>query len=125
MSRLCSPNLHFREQVLQAGVTLDVVDRHRHNNAFLREWVTPFIPWDWVEHERVHPEVWYWRAGSVRNWRDGEREFPYLHFMNFKEHRCVAKPLCELQATWGQRSAVAATALTAEVFASTARASLD
>jgi hypothetical protein len=115
MSRLCSPNPDFRRQAEETGVAQEALDRHRNDNAFIREWVTPFIPWNWSDGDCIHPEVWYWRDGEIGNWRDAGRSFPYLHFMNFKDHRYVARPLYEMQGTWKRRNPVDAAALTAEV----------
>jgi hypothetical protein len=34
--------------------------------------------------------VWLWRDGHLTNTRDGDREFIYLHFMNFVSARWTA-----------------------------------
>jgi hypothetical protein len=105
LSRLCSPpSSHFRSEALALGVPSEHIDRYRQNNAFVREWVTPFVPWRWADDSRLHPEVWYWSKGELSNCRDGSRTFPYLHFMNFKEHRYVDEPIYGLQSTWEGRS---------------------
>ncbi len=90
LSRLCSPSLAFRAQGLSKGVRPEAIDLYRRNNHFQEQWVTPFIPFPWWDGQVLHPEVWYWRPGSITNCRDGERQFPYLHFMNFKAPRFVA-----------------------------------
>jgi len=101
LSRLCSP-LHtsFRRDALENGVAPEAIDRYRQNNAFISEWVTPFTPEGWLDGSRLPPEVWYWRAGELTNWRDASRQFPYLHFMNFKAHRYVDESLFSMQETW-------------------------
>lgn len=44
--------------------------------------LSPKIPW--CDGRFVFPSVWTWRAGRLTNDLDGEREFPYLHFMHWK-----------------------------------------
>lgn len=101
LTRLCSPpGTPFRAQALALGVQPQVIDRYRWHHAFIRECVTPFTPGDWIDGQRVHPEVWYWRGGELTNWRDGPRPFPYLHMMNFKQHRHIENTLYGMQATW-------------------------
>lgn len=41
----------------------------------------------WHDGSDVHPEEWIWRDGQLFNSADGEREFMYLHFMNWKGDR--------------------------------------
>ena len=116
LSRLCSPpETPFRSEALALGVPAEHIDRHRNHHAFIREWVTPFVPWPWVDDQRVHPEVWFWQDGEVTNWRDGSRPFPYLHFMNFKEQRYVAPALYGLQGTWGKQLHVEPSVVKADV----------
>ncbi|HEY8881095.1 MAG TPA: DUF6625 family protein [Roseateles sp.] len=116
LSRLCSPaDSYFCAEAPARGVAPEVMDRYRRDNAFIREWVTPFIPWEWVDGQLLHPEVWYWRSGDLTNWRDGHRPFPYLHLMNFKQHRYVNEELHGLQATWGPSHRVDPTVLAADV----------
>jgi len=103
LSRLCSPHARFRAEALECGVAPEALDRYRQNNAFIREWVTPFIPWLWIDESRLHPEVWYWSQGELNNCRDGSRPYPYLHFMNYKEHRYVDESICGMQANWAGR----------------------
>lgn len=100
LSRLCSPDPRFRAEALAAGIADDVTAVLRRDNHFQEQWVTPFTPWPWLDGDSLHPEVWYWEPGSLTNWRDGERQFPYLHFMNFKAHRYVDELLYGLSPTW-------------------------
>jgi len=44
--------------------------------------LSPLIPW--TNGEFIFPNEWYWRAGSLTNDLDGDRMFPYLHFMHWK-----------------------------------------
>lgn len=54
---------------------------------YLKEqYTTPFtaIPWlDGTLHSE-QPDVWFYRDGRITNERDSDRNFLYLHFMNFK-----------------------------------------
>ncbi len=100
LSRLCSPHPAFRQEAAQAGVPAPLLDRHRHGNCFEEQWSTPFAPGAWHDGQALHPEAWYWQAGVLRNWRDGERTFPYLHLMNYKAHRYIDARLYGAQPTW-------------------------
>ena len=54
---------------------------------YLKEqYTTPFtaIPWlDGTLHSQ-QPDVWFYKNGRITNERDGDRNFLYLHFMNYK-----------------------------------------
>lgn len=54
---------------------------------FKEQFTTPLTPNDWWDGRPDHPEVWYWKDGAITNERDGDRQFLYLHFMNFKNAR--------------------------------------
>lgn len=49
-------------------------------------YTTPFLPRPWLDGSRHgdQPSRWFYRDGHITNSRDGDREFIYLHFMNFK-----------------------------------------
>jgi len=47
-----------------------------------------------------HPQQWFWQNGMLTNSRDGEREFMYLHFMNWKSNTWLPKPLRNEPPAW-------------------------
>jgi hypothetical protein len=53
---------------------------------FKEQYTTPFITVPWLDGSlnSQQPSVWFYENGKVWNERDGERNFLYLHFMNFK-----------------------------------------
>jgi hypothetical protein len=53
---------------------------------FVEQYSTPFLPKPWIDGSinSRQPENWTYKNGVIRNTRDGERNFMYLHFMNFK-----------------------------------------
>lgn len=53
---------------------------------FKEQYTTPFtaIPWLDGSLHSDHPTVWFYINGIITNNRDGNRNFIYLHFMNFK-----------------------------------------
>ena len=55
----------------------------------MEQHTTPFLPKPWLDGsvDSAQPDEWFYRNGSVTNSRDGDREFIYLHFMNFKSRR--------------------------------------
>jgi hypothetical protein len=57
---------------------------------FLKEqYSTPFSPIPWTDGSQhsAQPEEWYYQDGKITNNRDGDRNFMYLHFMNFKSSK--------------------------------------
>jgi hypothetical protein len=61
--------------------------RHARNSYFKEQYTTPFTPLKWHDGRPDHPRVWYWKNGHITNNRDNEREFIYLHLMNFRKAR--------------------------------------
>ncbi len=53
------------------------------------QFTTPFTPHLWRSDQPVHPEVWYWKDGAVTNETEGQREYIYLHLMNFVSARWI------------------------------------
>lgn len=53
---------------------------------FVEQYTTPFtsIPWLDGSINNDQPEEWFYNKGKVTNTRDKDREFMYIHFMNFK-----------------------------------------
>ncbi len=45
----------------------------------------------WLDGTRVYPSEWYWREGRLTNNKDNDREFPYLHFMNWKSSKYLMR----------------------------------
>lgn len=50
---------------------------------------TIHTPYPWHDGQPTHPDTWYWERGRLTNARDGERDFLYLHFMNYLSARHV------------------------------------
>lgn len=64
-----------------------MLSRRRRARLHLQEqYTTPFLPRPWLDGslDSAQPDTWYYRDGRITNDRDGERQFIYLHFMNFK-----------------------------------------
>lgn len=62
----------------------------RSRHMLLEErYTTPFVPFAWLDGTRDshQPSEWIYEGGVVRNRRDGDRRFIYLHLMNFKSSR--------------------------------------
>lgn len=72
----------------------DLIDpmgrRLRRSTYLVEQYTTPLVPTPWHDGQVTHPEVWYWYKGKIYNDRDGAREFPYLHFMNYVSARYMA-----------------------------------
>jgi hypothetical protein len=63
--------------------------RRRHRMHLVERHTTPFVPTPWFDGSlnSAQPDEWCYRDGRVTNRRDGDREFIYLHLMNFKSSR--------------------------------------
>lgn len=49
------------------------------------EWYsTPEGHYNWIDDVPQHPSEWVWKDGVLRNTSDGDRQFAYLHFMNWR-----------------------------------------
>jgi hypothetical protein len=53
------------------------------------QFTTPFTPIPWLDGtiNSAQPSTWFYTDGHITNDRDGDREFMYLHFMNFKSSK--------------------------------------
>ena len=56
---------------------------------FVEQYTTPFtsIPWIDGSLNSSQPDEWYYEEGIVKNSRDSNRCFIYLHLMNFKSSK--------------------------------------
>jgi hypothetical protein len=60
---------------------------YQRNALFHESHSTILAPRPWHNGRMEHPQVWYWKDGRLTNEQDGDREFLYLHFMNWKSNR--------------------------------------
>jgi hypothetical protein len=60
--------------------------RKRRNMYMVEQYTTPFLSKPWLDGtiNSYQPDVWFYKDGVITNNRDGNRQFMYLHFMNFK-----------------------------------------
>ena len=68
-------------------------DKFQRNNFWKEQYSTILAPSPWHDGSSTHPEEWYWKNGRLTNNRDGDREFMYLHFMNWKSSTWLPKEL--------------------------------
>ena len=63
--------------------------RRRRGMYLVEHYTTPFLPRPWLDGslDSAQPDEWFYRDGRITNSRDGDREFIYLHLMNFKSSR--------------------------------------
>ena len=52
--------------------------------CFTEQYTTPNGHIAWHDNGFEFPGAWYWSDGTVTNNQDGDREFPYFHFMFWK-----------------------------------------
>jgi len=67
---------------------------------FKEQYSTILSPIPWWNGAKNHPQEWYWKNGHLTNNSDGDREFMYLHFMNWKSNRWLPKQLRSNPAAW-------------------------
>lgn len=100
LSGMFSPMREVRQAYGPRGIAGAALERFSTGNYFVEQWPTPFVPLPWHDGSRLHPETWYWCDGRLTNARDGERQFIYLHLMNFKSKRWVDEELYGSAPTW-------------------------
>ncbi|MCL6272208.1 hypothetical protein M3P05_20000 [Sansalvadorimonas sp. 2012CJ34-2] len=74
-------------------------DRYQRRAFFKEQYSTPLTPKPWHNRNWEHPESWKWLDGKLTNALDGDREFLYLHFMNWKSSTWLHKSRGE-KAAW-------------------------
>jgi hypothetical protein len=69
----------------------------RLRSDFREAYSTPNGRVAWLDGNYDFPRRWFWREGVLNNDLDGEREFPYLHFLGWKKKdwRTLSAPLME------------------------------
>jgi hypothetical protein len=73
---------------------------YRHNTYFKEQYSTVFHPMPWHDGMADHPEVWFWKNGVVTNERNAERQYLYLHLMNFQSMRWTNPGCRENNIAW-------------------------
>ncbi|MFT5760870.1 MAG: hypothetical protein ACI9LM_005658 [Alteromonadaceae bacterium] len=61
-------------------------DPYQRRAYFKEQYSTILSPHPWIDGKWEHPQEWVWKKGKLHNCRDGNREFLYLHFMNWKSN---------------------------------------
>lgn len=56
----------------------------RRNAEFIEAFSTPNARIPWTDGTKHFPASWFWRNGHLTNDIDGDREFPYFHFLIWK-----------------------------------------
>lgn len=52
---------------------------------FVEAFSTPNAKIKWIDGSQRYPTTWYWNNGVLTNDMDGEKTFPYFHFMVWKQ----------------------------------------
>jgi hypothetical protein len=73
---------------------------YQRNTLYKEQFSTVLSPMPWWDGRTDHPQQWFWQNGTLTNGRDGEREFMYLHFMNWKSNTWLPKPLRNEPSAW-------------------------
>jgi hypothetical protein len=64
----------------------------RRRSEFTEAFSTPGGCVKWHDGSENFPLRWYWRNGRLTNDRDGDRGFPYFHFVCWKRNEWAALP---------------------------------
>lgn len=76
-----------------------LTSRYQRRVLFKEQYSTILSPIPWCDGRMDHPQNWFWRDGRLSNDRD-DREFMYLHFMNWKSSRWLPKSIRDNGAAW-------------------------
>jgi len=71
---------------------MKVLSSYHRKCYFVEQFSTVFAPHPWWNGSFNHPDKWYWSRGRLTNCADGDREFMYLHFMNYKSNTWYSGP---------------------------------
>ncbi|RBA52970.1 hypothetical protein DQ403_20100 [Stutzerimonas zhaodongensis] len=61
-------------------------NRWRRVAEFKEAFSTPNGIRPWTDGTQDYPAYWAWRNGRLQNAKDGDRQFPYLHFLVWKKY---------------------------------------
>ncbi len=61
-------------------------NRWRRVAEFTEAFSTPNGIRPWTDGTQDYPVYWTWRNGRLQNAKDGDRQFPYLHFLVWKKY---------------------------------------
>lgn len=61
-------------------------------SEFEEAFSTPYARIDWIDGSRDFPQRWYWHSGKLSNDSDPGREFPYFHFIVWKQREWKTLP---------------------------------
>ncbi|QTQ32433.1 DUF6625 family protein [Aromatoleum bremense] len=86
----------------------DICNPWRRHSEFVEAFTTPNGRVPWVDGSHAFPTRWIWREGRLTNNRDGERGFPYFHFIGWKcdawpaysTEQLLPDPQLALQGAW-------------------------
>ncbi len=74
-------------------------DKYQRRTYFKEQYSTIMSPIKWWNGKIEHPTEWIWKKGKLTNSEDGNKEFMYLHFMNYKSSMWLPKELKQ-KAPW-------------------------
>lgn len=79
---------------------MKLLSSYHRNTYFKEQFTTILAPMQWIDGTMEHPKRWFWKNGKLTNEKDGEREFLYLHFMNWKSDQWLSEE--NKPAKWSQ-----------------------
>lgn len=83
-NRFDNPKLHWLIWLFDRANPLNW--KYRLRIYMKEQYTTPLVPSLWRNTEVKHSDLWFWKDGKITN-DTNNREFIYLHFMNFKNAR--------------------------------------
>lgn len=70
-----------------------LIDPWLRKAEFSEAYTTPNAKIDWVDGTKKFPAAWFWHGGVLTNDINGDKIFPYFHFMVWKK-LWTAGPIC-------------------------------
>lgn len=77
--------IHFKKWPTKLRKLLSLSNPLWRQSEFIEAYSTPYGRLAWHDGSFNFPEYWRWKQGKLSNSQDGERNFPYFHFIGWKE----------------------------------------
>lgn len=76
-----------------------ISSKYQRKILFKEQFSTILSPIKWRDGQKEHPKIWLWQNGKLTNTLDN-KEYMYLHFMNYKSRAWLPKAIRHLPSAW-------------------------
>lgn len=98
--------LRFQKYPIVIQNLAKMLSPYRRRCLFNEQYSTILSSIPWSNGSVEHPQTWLWNQGKLTNTKDGDREYCYLHFMNWKSNRYLPGELKDEPAAWQRISSI-------------------